>query len=238
MTPRVLIVDDDPLIRELLQAYLSQEGYEVHCAATAELADTFLASQTVDLVMLDIRLPGKDGLTLTRELRVRSEVGIILITGRNDEIDRIVGLECGADDYVIKPLNPRELVSRAKNLIRRVRHAQTPQPVAAVAKPVKQFADWALDTDRRRLIDPTGTETLLTHGEYQLLSVFLRNSGHTLSRDQLMDQIRNREWVPNDRSIDVLVGRLRRKLHDDPAEPQLIITIHGAGYLFTASVAA
>ncbi|AWM90798.1 DNA-binding response regulator [Pseudomonas sp. 31-12] len=238
MTPRVLIVDDDPLIRELLHAYLSQEGYEVHCAATAELAETFLATQTVDLVMLDIRLPGKDGLTLTRELRVRSEVGIILITGRNDEIDRIVGLECGADDYVIKPLNPRELVSRAKNLIRRVRHAQEPQPVAAIAKPVKQFADWALDTDRRRLIDPSGSETLLTHGEYQLLSVFLRNSGHTLSRDQLMDQIRNREWVPNDRSIDVLVGRLRRKLHDDPAEPQLIITIHGAGYLFTASVAA
>ncbi|WP_160106920.1 response regulator [Pseudomonas izuensis] len=238
MTPRVLIVDDDPLIRELLQAYLSQEGYDVHCAATAELAETFLASQTVDLVMLDIRLPGKDGLTLTRELRVRSEVGIILITGRNDEIDRIVGLECGADDYVIKPLNPRELVSRAKNLIRRVRHAQVPQPVAPVSRPVKQFADWALDTDRRRLIDPAGSETLLTHGEYQLLSVFLRNSGHTLSRDQLMDQIRNREWVPNDRSIDVLVGRLRRKLHDDPAEPQLIITIHGAGYLFTASLAA
>jgi DNA-binding response OmpR family regulator len=238
MTPRVLIVDDDPLIRELLHAYLSQEGYDVHCAATAELAETFLASQAVDLVMLDIRLPGKDGLTLTRELRVRSEVGIILITGRNDEIDRIVGLECGADDYVIKPLKPRELVSRAKNLIRRVRHAQTPQPVAAVAKPVKQFADWALDTDRRRLIDAAGCETLLTHGEYQLLSVFLRNSGHTLSRDQLMDQIRNREWVPNDRSIDVLVGRLRRKLHDDPAEPQLIITIHGAGYLFTASLAA
>ncbi|MGL6244859.1 response regulator [Pseudomonas sp.] len=238
MTPRVLIVDDDPLIRELLQAYLSQEGYEVHCAATAELAETFLATQTVDLVMLDIRLPGKDGLTLTRELRVRSEVGIILITGRNDEIDRIVGLECGADDYVIKPLNPRELVSRAKNLIRRVRHAHTPKSVAALSRPVKQFAAWALDTDRRRLIDNTGSETLLTHGEYQLLSVFLRNSGHTLSRDQLMDQIRNREWVPNDRSIDVLVGRLRRKLHDDPAEPQLIITIHGAGYLFTASVAA
>lgn len=138
MTPRVLIVDDDPLIRDLLHAYLSQEGYDVHCAATAELAETFLASQTVDLVMLDIRLPGKDGLTLTRELRVRSEVGIILITGRNDEIDRIVGLECGADDYVIKPLNPRELVSRAKNLIRRVRHAQTPAPAIAAAKPVKQ----------------------------------------------------------------------------------------------------
>jgi DNA-binding response OmpR family regulator len=170
---------------------------------------------------------------------VRSEVGIILITGRNDEIDRIVGLECGADDYVIKPLNPRELVSRAKNLVRRVRHAQLHKPAAVLPRQqVKQFAAWALDTDRRRLIDHAGGETLLTHGEYQLLSVFLRNSGHTLSRDQLMDQIRNREWVPNDRSIDVLVGRLRRKLHDDPAEPQLIITIHGAGYLFTASVAA
>lgn len=240
MTPRVLIVDDDPLIRELLHAYLSQEGYDVHCAATAELAETFLVTNAVDLVMLDIRLPGKDGLTLTRELRVRSEVGIILITGRNDEIDRIVGLECGADDYVIKPLNPRELVSRTKNLVRRVRHAQLQQSTPAPMPPrqVKQFAAWGLDTDRRRLIDHAGGETLLTHGEFQLLSVFLRNSGHTLSRDQLMDQIRNREWVPNDRSIDVLVGRLRRKLHDDPAEPQLIITIHGAGYLFTASVAA
>jgi len=238
MTPRVLVVDDDPLIRDLLHAYLSQEGYDVHCAATAEQAEHFLAEQAVDLVMLDIRLPGKDGLTLTRELRVRSEVGIILITGRNDDIDRIVGLECGADDYVIKPLNPRELVSRAKNLVRRVRHAQAGKPPSAGNHPLKQFADWALDTDRRRLIDAQGGETLLTHGEFQLLSVFLRNSGHTLSRDQLMDQIRNREWVPNDRSIDVLVGRLRRKLHDDPAEPQLIITIHGAGYLFTASVAA
>ncbi|MFP3515498.1 response regulator transcription factor [Pseudomonas sp. SIMBA_077] len=239
MTTRVLIVDDDPLIRELLDAYLSQEGYEVHCAATAELAESFLAANTVDLVMLDIRLPGKDGLTLTRELRVRSEVGIILITGRNDEVDLIVGLECGADDYVVKPLNPRELVSRTKNLVRRVRHAQQHTCNSTLARQqIKHFADWTLDTDRRRLIDPAGGETLLTHGEYQLLNVFLRNSGHTLSRDQLMDQIRNREWVPSDRSIDVLVGRLRRKLHDDPAEPQLIITIHGAGYLFTASVAA
>jgi len=238
MTPRVLIVDDDPLIRDLLHAYLSQEGYDVHCADTAEGAEAFLARQAVDLVLLDIRLPGKDGLTLTRELRVRSEVGIILITGRNDDIDRIVGLECGADDYVIKPLNPRELVSRAKNLVRRVRCAQAVQPAATSQHTLKQFADWALDSDRRRLIDPQGGETLLTHGEFQLLSVFLRNSGHTLTRDQLMDQIRNREWLPNDRSIDVLVGRLRRKLHDDPAEPQLIITIHGTGYLFTASVAA
>ena len=121
------------------------------------------------------------------------------------------------------------------NLIRRVRHAREVHPAPACAQSLKQFADWALDTDRRRLIDARGGQTLLTHGEFQLLSVFLRNSGHTLSRDQLMDQIRNREWLPSDRSIDVLVGRLRRKLRDDPAEPQLIITIHGAGYLFTAA---
>ncbi|WP_089393907.1 response regulator transcription factor [Pseudomonas delhiensis] len=240
MAPRVLIVDDDPLIRELLQSYLVGEGYEVACASTAEQAEASLADAEqggppFDLVLLDIRLPGKDGLTLTRELRVRSEVGIILITGRNDDIDRIVGLECGADDYVIKPPNPRELVSRAKNLIRRVRHARAPAPAAPVRQPLKRFAHWRLDADRRRLVDRDGSETPLTHGEFQLLSVFLRNSGHTLSRDQLMDQIRNREWLPNDRSIDVLVGRLRRKLRDDPAEPELIITIHGAGYLFTAA---
>lgn len=240
MAPRVLIVDDDPLIRELLQSYLAGEGYEVACAGTAEAAESALAEAErdgppFDLVLLDIRLPGKDGLTLTRELRVRSEIGIILITGRNDDIDRIVGLECGADDYVIKPPNPRELVSRAKNLIRRVRHARSPAPAAAPRQQLKRFAHWQLDADRRRLIDRDGNETPLTHGEFQLLSVFLRNSGHTLSRDQLMDQIRNREWLPNDRSIDVLVGRLRRKLRDDPAEPELIITIHGAGYLFTAA---
>ncbi|MGV8842663.1 MAG: response regulator [Pseudomonas sp.] len=234
-TPRVLIVDDDPVIRELLASYLLRDGYQVHCAETAEQAETSLQEYPVDLVMLDIRLPGKDGLTLTRELRVRSEVGIILITGRDDEIDRIVGLECGADDYVVKPFNPRELVSKAKNLVRRVRHAQALQPQSETRQ-LKYFGDWVLDVDRRRLVAADGSEGLLTQGEFQLLSVLLRNAGHTLSRDQLMDQIRNREWLPNDRSIDVLVGRLRRKLNDDPADPQLIITIHGTGYLFSAVV--
>jgi two-component system, OmpR family, response regulator len=234
-TPRVLIVDDDPVICELLASYLLRDGFEVHCAETAEQAEASLRENPVDLLMLDIRLPGKDGLTLTRELRVRSELGIILITGRDDEIDRIVGLECGADDYVVKPFNPRELVSKAKNLVRRVRHAQALQPPME-ARQLKYFGDWTLDVDRRRLVAAGGSEYLLTQGEFQLLSVLLRNAGHTLSRDQLMDQIRNREWLPNDRSIDVLVGRLRRKLQDDPADPQLIHTIHGAGYLFSAAV--
>ncbi|SFT64763.1 DNA-binding response regulator, OmpR family, contains REC and winged-helix (wHTH) domain [Pseudomonas marincola] len=240
-TPRVLIVDDDPVIREMLKAYLERDGYEVLCAETAEEAETILEQQMIDLLMLDIRLPGKDGLTLTRELRARSEVGIILITGSDDAVDRIVGLEMGADDYVVKPFNPRELVPRAKNLVRRVRHAQSLESGAAGSeegRQIKYFGDWALDIDRRRLIDAEGHENLLTHGEFQLLSALLRNAGQTLSRDQLMDQVRNREWVPNDRSIDVLVGRLRRKLRDDPADPQLIITIHGAGYLFSSDVSS
>ena len=241
MSSRVLVVDDDPLIRELLQSYLAAEGYRVDCAHTAEQAEAALneaehEGEPIDLLLLDIRLPGKDGLTLTRELRVRSEVGIILITGRNDEVDRIVGLECGADDYQSKPFNPRELVSRAKNLIRRVQSARNSGLESGESGALKRFAGWRLDTDRRRLIDAQGVESVLTHGEYQLLRVFLRHTGHTLSRDQLMDQLRNREWLPNDRSIDVLVGRLRRKLLDDPSEPQLIITIHGSGYLFSAAV--
>lgn len=238
MTSRVLIVDDDALNRERLQTCLSGEGYEVHCAGTAEQAEACLARTAIELLVLATCLPGKDGLTFTRELRLHSEIGILLIADRDDEVERINGLECGADDYLIKSLTPRELVSRAKNLLRRVRHAPLLSPVGQPRQHVQQFAAWALDVDRRRLIDRIGGETLLTHGEYQLLCAFLRNSGNILSRDQLMDQLRNREWLPNDRSIDVLVGRLRRKLHDNPAEPQLIITIHGAGYLFTAGVAA
>lgn len=160
-------------------------------------------------------------------------MGIILITGRNDEIDRIVGLECGADDYVIKPLNPRELVSRAKNLIRRVRHAQASAgPARQAPQAVRRLAAGRRPAPPDR---PRGQRNPAHPWRIPLLGAFLRNSGHTLSRDQLMDQIRNREWLPSDRSIDVLVGRLRRKLRDDPAEPQLIITIHGAGYLFTAA---
>jgi DNA-binding response OmpR family regulator len=217
---RIIVVEDDAEIRELVTGYLARNGFRTDAARMAgDLDRLLLTTGEPDLIVLDLMLPGEDGLSICRRLRAKSRVPILMLTARADDIDRIVGLECGADDYVIKPLNPRELVSRTKNLVRRVRHAQASKPTASNSHALKQFADWALDTDRRRLIDPQGGETLLTHGEFQLLSVFLRNSGHTLSRDQLMDQIRNREWVPNDRSIDVLVGRLRRKLHDDPAEP-------------------
>jgi DNA-binding response OmpR family regulator len=224
--PCVLMVSDDPLIREQLQAALIPAGFEVRCADTADQAEACLSRFTVGLVLLEARWP--DALALTRAWRERSEVGIILI---GEEAQRLDALECGADDFLTQPFIPRELLARARNLLRRVQHAQ---PVGQPDTHLRRFADWTLDTDRRRLKACDGRETLLSHGEFQLLNVFMRNSGHTLSRDQLMDQLRNREWMPNDRSIDVLVGRLRRKLHDDPAEPELIITIHGAGYLFTA----
>ncbi|WP_212811228.1 response regulator transcription factor [Pseudomonas sp. Ost2] len=235
MMPRVLIVEDDRLVREQWEACLTHDGYEVHCVDGAEQAEACMSRFPVALVLLDGQLPGADSLYLTRQWRERSEVGIILVGERDDDAERLAGLECGADDYLIKPLNTRELVSRVRNLTRRVCHLQS--TLSAPAQPaghLKHFADWTLDADRRRLKACDGSETLLSHGEFQLLNVFIRNTGHTLSRDQLMEQLRNREWLPSDRSIDVLVGRLRRKLHDDPAAPELIMTIHGAGYLFTA----
>lgn len=229
---RVLVVDDDPVTRNLLAEYFAAEDYRVFCAETAEVAGDIVAAEKMDLVLLDIRLPGKDGLTLTRELRVNSEVGIILVSGKQDEIERIVGLECGADEYVTKPFNPREILARAKNLIRRVKRSGSMSAGSARGKEVA-FGAWTLHPDRRQLVDASGVEAELTEGEFQLLKAFLRHPGQTMSRDQLLDQIRNREWVPSDRTVDVLVGRLRRKLKDDPASPKVILTVHGAGYRFT-----
>ncbi|WP_027858208.1 response regulator [Marinobacterium jannaschii] len=230
---KILVVDDELVTRQCLSSYFENEGYKVYCAETAEQAESILAREAIDLVLLDIRLPGKDGLTLTRELRVTTEVGIILVTGRQDDIDRLIGLECGADDYVTKPFNPREILARAKNLIRRVRHCTFAKPTDAVVNSLMAFDSWKLNIDRRTLIDEHQQSTQLTEGEFQLLKSLMSSAGHVMSRDQILDQIRNREWVPTDRTVDVLVGRLRRKLQDDPANPRLILTVHGAGYLFT-----
>ncbi|PSJ47441.1 DNA-binding response regulator [Zobellella endophytica] len=228
----ILIVEDDDITRDCLVEYFKTEQYRVYSTECAEQAEKILQDERIDLVLLDIRLPGKDGLTLTREIRANAETGIILVTSRQDEIERIIGLECGADEYVSKPFNPRELLARAKNLARRVRAAANNQPVATTGN-VRQFDDWRFDLDRRVLIDGDDQQTPLTHGEYQLLCAFIRHSGQTLSRDQLLDQIKNREWAPNDRTVDVLVGRLRRKLGDNPAHPKTILTVHGTGYVFT-----
>jgi DNA-binding response OmpR family regulator len=224
--PGVLIVSHDPLTQMSLSDALSLQGHQLHVADSAEQAEKYLSDLPVGVILLDAHWP--DALRLVRDWRAGSEVGIILVGA---ETERLVALESGADDYLVQPLSSRELLARMRNLLRRVSHAQAMAPANTH---LKRFADWTLDTDRRRLKSCNGQETLLSHGEFQLLNVFMRNRGLTLSRDQLMDQLRNREWLPSDRSIDVLVGRLRRKLRDDPAEPELIITIHGAGYLFTA----
>jgi len=230
---KILIVDDDELTRQVLSSYFENEGYDVLCAKTAEEAEELLALGTFDLILLDIRMPGKDGLTLTRELRVNNEVGIILVTGSQDEVDCLIGLECGADEYVTKPFNPREILARAKNLIRRVRLCQQVKLADNDDYILKAFDRWKLNPVRRQLIDEEQTTVQLTEGEFQLLKCLMDHVGQIMTRDQILDQIRNREWVPTDRTVDVLIGRLRRKLGDDSTNPRLILTVHGAGYLFT-----
>ncbi|MBY4678762.1 response regulator [Marinobacterium arenosum] len=230
---KILVVDDEQLTRQCLSSYFEEEGYTVFCAETAEQAESILNGEAIDVILLDIRLPGKDGLTLTRELRVHSEVGIILVTGRQDEVDRLIGLECGADEYVTKPFNPREILARTKNLVRRVRHCTEAKPTDALPQSFISFDRWKLNLDRRQLLDQYQQQTQLTEGEFKLLNSLMNHAGQVMSREQILDQIRNREWVPSDRTVDVLIGRLRRKLGDDPANPKLILTVHGAGYLFT-----
>jgi two-component system torCAD operon response regulator TorR len=231
----VMVVEDDPLSRALLVGYFEKEGYRVSASEHADDLLQRIEQERIALVLLDIKLPGKDGLTLTRELRAASRVGIILVTARDDDIDRIVGLELGADDYVTKPFNPRELLVRAKNLLWRVAQCAG----AEVRDPDQgcfRFEGWALNPHKRQLMAPDGRLERLPQGEFKLLMALLTHAGQVLSRDQLMDAIHDREWTPNDRSVDVLVGRVRRKLDDNPADPRLILTAHGAGYLFAGEL--
>jgi len=232
----ILVVDDEPTSRHILVGYFESEGYLVREAETAEQAEEILEKETIDLVLLDIRMPGKDGLTLTRELRVNSEIGIILVTARQDDVDRIVGLECGADDYVTKPFNPREILARAKNLIGRVQQLRELKHSVVTEHSYRKFNGWTLNVNLRRLIHRDDERVQLTEGECQLLVTLIGHAGVAMTRDDLMDKIRNREWVPNDRTIDVLIGRLRRKLRDDSADPNMIITVHGTGYLFNSKI--
>jgi two-component system torCAD operon response regulator TorR len=231
----VMVVEDDPVSRALLVSYFEKEGYRVSASEHADDLLQRIERERIALVLLDIKLPGKDGLTLTRELRAVSRVGIILVTARDDDIDRIVGLELGADDYVTKPFNPRELLVRAKNLLWRVA-----QCTGAEAREPDQgcfrFEGWTLNPHKRQLMSPDGRLERLPQGEFKLLMALLTHAGQVLSRDQLMDAIHDREWTPNDRSVDVLVGRVRRKLDDNPADPRLILTAHGAGYLFAGEL--
>ncbi|WP_370279493.1 response regulator [Pontibacterium sp.] len=235
-TPHILIVEDDFASRSLLVSYFEKEGYRISETEQADDLVQRVEEHKIDLVLLDINLPGKDGLTLTRELRAASRVGIILVTSKGDEIDRIVGLELGADDYVTKPFNPRELLVRAKNLLWRVRETVEPQRENGRQAQQWHFEGWSLDGSKRLLTAPDETSERLPEGEFKLLQALITNSGQVLSRDQLMDAIHDREWTPNDRSVDVLVGRLRRKLRDNPSDPHFILTAHGAGYMFAGEL--
>ncbi|GGK67851.1 response regulator [Amphritea balenae] len=233
-SPHILIVEDDFASRALLVSYFENEGYRVSDTDNGDDLCQKVLNESIQLVLLDINLPGKDGMTLTRELRSVSRVGIILVTSKGDEIDRIVGLEMGADDYVTKPFNPRELLVRAKNLLWRVN--EHPPLGSEVSSTLLNFEGWSLDSKKRLLTTPAQVSERLPEGEFKLLHSLISNPGQVLSRDQLMDAIHDREWTPNDRSVDVMVGRLRRKLNDNPADPHFILTAHGAGYVFAGEL--
>jgi DNA-binding response OmpR family regulator len=229
----ILVVEDEPITREQLVSYFEEEGFRVSSTGSGDEVHELVKTNDIILVLLDIKLPGKDGLTLTREIRAQSDVGIILVTRKQEQIDRILGLESGADDYVTKPFDPRELLSRARNLIRRVQIQQRQRR----KNHIRNFEGWQLDLNKRELTAPDGEKTTLSAGEYQLLLAFMEQAGEVMNRDQLMNRIRNREWYPDDRYIDVLVGQLRKKLGERAANAKIIATIHGTGYLFTPEVA-
>ncbi len=230
----ILIVDDQQEICDVVQEYLTGEGYRVSTAHDGAGMRRVLSQSPVDLVILDLMLPGEDGLTLARALRSESGIGIIILTGRGETVDRIIGLEMGADDYLPKPFHLRELLARVKAVLRRAhdRSGEGPQPARSRAK----FAGWSLDLSSRELQSPSGEPVRLTTGEFDLLAAFVNNANQVLSRDRLLDLARNREAGPFDRTIDVQVGRLRRKLDEDPQNPNLIKTVRGSGYIFTPAV--
>jgi two-component system torCAD operon response regulator TorR len=228
----LLIIEDEPITRSQLAAHFEKEGYQVFVREDAEEVPGLVANEDIDVCLVDINLPGKDGLTLTRELRAFSDVGIILVTGKDEQIDRIVGLESGADDYVTKPFDPRELLSRVKNLLWRV-HAQEKQKEKGFKR---SFEGWTLDLNKRELLTPQNEIQPLSAGEFHLLMALIENAGQVMTRDQLMNRIRNREWYPDDRYIDVLVGQVRRKFRQYDPDKTFISTIHGTGYLFAPPV--
>ncbi len=230
----ILIVDDDAEIRGLLADYLSKYGYRTTGAANGKEMAAALERGQVDLIVLDLMLPGEDGLTLCRNLRARSGIPIIMLTARGEDTDRIVGLEMGADDYLAKPFNPRELLARIRVVLRRAKALPGPAEIEGWRE--IRFAGWRLDTAARHLISPEGLVVVLSGAEYRLLSVFLSHPNRVLSRDQLMDLCQGREAAVFDRSMDVQVSRLRRRLRDDAKEPGIIKTVRGDGYVLAAKV--
>lgn len=228
-TKQILVVDDDAGMRELLQQYLSTQGYQVATVADGVAMDAHLANHTADIVILDLMLPGEDGLSLARRLRAQGNLPIIMLSARGEDVDRIVGLEVGADDYLAKPFNPRELLARIRALLRR---SEDSHPAAGAARQeIHRFGPFMLNLDTHDL-RKNGKNMPLTAGEFNLLRVFSEHPNRVLSRDSIMEMLKGYERSPFDRSIDVRVTRLRRKIEDDPNTPVYIRTVWGEGYLF------
>lgn len=231
-TPHILIVDDDREIRHLLTNFLARHGYRAEAAADGRGLDKRLETAHYDLIVLDLMLPGEDGLTLCRRLRATSNLPVIMLTALAEDVDRIIGLEMGADDYLVKPFNPRELLARIKAVLRR----SGDRRADGGATQVLSFEGWRLDLGKRELYSPDGVLLSLTSGEFDLLAAFAFRPQRVLNRDQLLDLTRGRSASAYDRSIDVQLSRLRRKIEIDPNRPELIKTVRGDGYMFRPSV--
>ena len=235
----IAVLDDEVDITQLLADYLQSQGYRITQLHTGRSLIELMSADAPALVLLDLGLPGEDGFLIARHLREHWRCGLVIVTGRGDSVDKVVGLEVGADDYVTKPFDLRELLARIKAVLRRVTPSEVPAP--SVGAPAAQrsklrFAGWELHTAARRLISPQNRDVLLTSGEFDLLCAFAQHSGRVLSRDFLLEQTRGRESGPFDRTIDVQVGRLRKKLEVDAEDPQIIKSVRGAGYILVPPV--
>ena len=218
----------------MLTRYFAQEGYQIAAAADGAAMREYLTTNRVDVVLLDVVMPGDDGLTLARQIRAHSDVGIIMLTGRGEVMDRVVGLEVGADDYIAKPFHLREVLARVKSVLRR--RKPTTEPQQTQYDEVIRFDGWLLDIGRRRLVAPKGDAVALTTGEFDLLATLARYPGRIFGRETLMDLTRGRTWEAYDRTIDAQIARLRKKVEGDPKNPALIKSVRGVGYVFTGKV--
>jgi DNA-binding response OmpR family regulator len=235
--PHIAVLDDEVDITLLLANYLQGHGFRVTQVHNGRSLTALMDTDPADLVLLDLGLPGEDGFSIARHAREHWRCGLVIVTGRGDAVDKVVGLEVGADDYVTKPFDLRELVARVKAVLRRLTPEMPPAPPAVAPTPGKlRFAGWLLDTAARGLTNPQGEEVTLTGGEFDLLCAFARHPGRVLSRDFLLEQTRGREAAPFDRTIDVQVGRLRKKIEADADDPQLIKSVRGAGYILVPPV--
>lgn len=242
LNAHIVVVDDDPDVRDIVERCLSGAGYAVTLCADGRSFTETLEKGGVDLVVVDLMLPDADGLMLTRGLKERSGIGVVILSGRGDTTERIIGLEIGADDYVAKPFEPRELLARVRSVLRRVNNNVAAKPEAAAPSPASDdvrifaFDGWRLDTSGMTLTTPDGTAIPMSSGEFKLLRAFVEHPNRVLSRDQILDWTHDRDSPAFDRAVDIVVGRVRKKIESDPRQPRYIKTIRNAGYMFSAKV--